>query len=125
MQELGGEMNRLADFFQTTLERTKFLEEERSRMISNISHDLRTPLTSLLGYIDALQNDKTLSEEENENFLRIAAEKGNDLLGLTQEFFELARLKKNEMRFCYKRLMYQNSYESCCWTFIPILQNYL
>jgi len=92
--EHGGELNRLADHFQTALERTKFLEEERKRMISNISHDLRTPLTSLLGYIDALQTDKTLTEEERVEFLRISAEKGNDLLHLIQEFFELARLEE-------------------------------
>ncbi len=94
MLELGGEMNRLADTFQASLERTKFLEEERSRMISNISHDLRTPLTSLLGYIDALRNDETLTGKEKIDFLRIAAEKGNDLLGLIHEFFELARLEE-------------------------------
>lgn len=94
MLELGGEMNRQADFFQAALERTKFLEEERSRMISNISHDLRTPLTALLGYIDALRNDDTLTAEEQRDFLRIAAEKGNDLLGLIQEFFELTRLEE-------------------------------
>ncbi len=94
MLELGGEMNRLADAFQAALERTKFLEEERSRMISNISHDLRTPLASLLGYIEALRNDETLTEKESKNFLRIADEKGNDLLGLIQEFFEMARLEE-------------------------------
>jgi len=94
MLELGAEMNRLADFFQAALERTKFLEEERRRMISNISHDLRTPLTSLLGYVEALRNDETLTEKEKRDFLRIAAEKGDDLLGLIQEFFELARLEE-------------------------------
>jgi two-component system, OmpR family, phosphate regulon sensor histidine kinase PhoR len=92
--ELGGELNRLADYFQTALIRTNFLEEERKRMISNISHDLRTPLTSLLGYIEALRSDKTLTEEERREFLRISAEKGHDLLRLIEEFFELARLEE-------------------------------
>jgi signal transduction histidine kinase len=46
MEDLSGELNRLLDYFQTAMERTRFLEEERGRMISNISHDLRTPLTS-------------------------------------------------------------------------------
>jgi signal transduction histidine kinase len=96
MMNLGAEMNRLADFFQAALERTRFLEEERNRMISNISHDLRTPLTSLLGYIDALENDETLTEKDKKEFLRIAAEKGNDLLKLIQEFFELARLEEED-----------------------------
>ena len=104
MLELGGEMNRLADFFQVALERTKFLEEERRRIVSNISHDLRTPLTSLLGYIDALRNDETLTEKENKDFLRIAAEKGNDLLGLIQGFFELARLEEESDEIALQKI---------------------
>ncbi|MFT8889187.1 MAG: HAMP domain-containing sensor histidine kinase [Ethanoligenens sp.] len=91
-----GELNRLTDCFQELLERTHFLEEDRKRMISNISHDLRTPLTSLLGYIEALREDETLTEKERENFLRIAAEKGAALQKLIQEFFELARLEETE-----------------------------
>lgn len=104
MLELGGEMNRLADAFQAALERTRFLEEERSRMISNISHDLRTPLTSMLGYIEALRNDETLTEKENKDFLRIVAEKGNDLLGLIQEFFELTTLEEQRNEIVLQKI---------------------
>lgn len=96
LEDLGGELNRLVDYFQNAFERTKFLEEERKRMIANISHDLRTPLTSLLGYMEALQHDETLTVEERENFLRIAAKKGNDLLSLLKDFFELARLEADD-----------------------------
>lgn len=94
--ELGGELNRLVDYFQHAFERTRFLEEERKRMIANISHDLRTPLTSLLGYMEALQQDTTLSDEEKASFLRIAVSKGDDLLTLLQDFFELARLETDD-----------------------------
>lgn len=96
LEILGGELNRMADYFQNALERTRFLEEERKRMIANISHDLRTPLTSLLGYLEALQNDETLTMEEKENFLRIAGKKGNDLLSLLQDFFEMTRLEADD-----------------------------
>lgn len=94
MLELGGEMNHLTDFFQTALERMDFLEGERRRMISNISHDLRTPLTSLLGYVEALQKDEMLTDKEKSDFLKITANKGNNLLELTEDFFELARLEE-------------------------------
>lgn len=96
LEELGGELNRLMDYFQDAFERTRFLEEERKRMMANISHDLRTPLTSLLGYMEALQHDATLTAEEREAFLRIAANKGNALLALLQDFFELARLEADD-----------------------------
>ncbi|MDQ7095749.1 HAMP domain-containing sensor histidine kinase [Desulfosporosinus sp. PR] len=96
LEDLGGELNRLVDSFQKAFERTRFLEEERKRMIANISHDLRTPLTSLLGYLEALQNDETLTVEEKEGFLGIAGQKGKDLLSLLQDFFELTRLEADD-----------------------------
>jgi signal transduction histidine kinase len=96
MLELGGEMNRLADFFQASIERTQLLEEDRKRMISNISHDLRTPLTSLLGYIEALRQDESLTEKERAAFLGIASEKGAALLKRMQAFFDLSRLEETE-----------------------------
>lgn len=96
VEDLGAELNRLADYFQDAFERTRFLEEERKRMIANISHDLRTPLTSLLGYMDALQHDASLTAQEREAFLRIAADKGNALLALLQDFFEMARLEAED-----------------------------
>ncbi|WP_123043470.1 sensor histidine kinase [Cohnella candidum] len=65
-------------------------------MIANISHDLRTPLTSLLGYMEALRSDTTLTVEERNNFIQIAAEKGNSLLERLQEFFELAKLEADD-----------------------------
>ncbi|KLU58956.1 alkaline phosphatase synthesis sensor protein PhoR [Peptococcaceae bacterium CEB3] len=96
LEDLGGELNRMVDHFQNAFERTRFLEEERKRMIANISHDLRTPLTSLLGYLEALQHDETLTVEEKERFLLIAAQKGKDLRSLLQDFFELARLEEDD-----------------------------
>ncbi|SFF17961.1 His Kinase A (phospho-acceptor) domain-containing protein [Paenibacillus catalpae] len=96
LSELGAELNRLVDYFQKAFERTRFLEEERKRMIANMSHDLRTPLTSLLGYMEALQQDTSLSAEEKEAFLRVAVNKGDDLLALLQDFFELARLETDD-----------------------------
>lgn len=93
---LCGELNGLTGCFQAVMERTRFLEDDRKRMISNISHDLRTPLTAMLGYIEALRKDESLTEKEQEDFLRIAAEKGATLQRLIQEFFEMARLDEIE-----------------------------
>ncbi|MDI4647735.1 sensor histidine kinase [Cohnella hashimotonis] len=96
VEELSGELNRLIDYFQQTTERMLVLEDERKRMIASLSHDLRTPLTSLLGYIEALRNDASLTAEERSEFLCIAADKGNSLLERLQSFFELARLEADD-----------------------------
>ncbi|MFD0587233.1 sensor histidine kinase [Paenibacillus sp. GCM10027627] len=96
VEKLSGELNRLLDHFQTTFERTRFLEEERKRMIASISHDLRTPLTSLLGYMEVLQSDPSLTATERSDFIRIAADKGNVLSERLQEFFELANSESDD-----------------------------
>jgi len=94
VQKLGGELNRLIEQVQANGDRNQFLEDERKRMIANISHDLRTPLTSILGYMEALRNDVTLTAEERNDFIRIISDKGNALLERLQEFFELAKLEE-------------------------------
>ncbi|SFA73632.1 HAMP domain-containing protein [Cohnella sp. OV330] len=96
VEELSGELNRLIDYFQQTTERMLVLEDERKRMIASLSHDLRTPLTSLLGYIEALRSDSSLTARERDDFFRIAADKGGALLERLQSFFELARLEADD-----------------------------
>ena len=98
LKQLCGNLNNMIDQFQNTFERAHYLEETRKKMISNISHDLRTPLTSLLGYVEALQTDKQLTEEERRQYLEIIATKGNRLTELFQAFFELSKLESNDTR---------------------------
>lgn len=52
---------------------------KRKQLLSNISHDIRTPLTSIIGYIDALKDDVTASEVEKQEYLEILYKKSNDL----------------------------------------------
>ncbi|MDI3329075.1 MAG: HAMP domain-containing sensor histidine kinase [Alicyclobacillaceae bacterium] len=96
LQQLGGALNGLVDQFQRMSERTLYLEEARKRMISNMSHDLRTPLTSLLGYVEALQRDGNLTAEEAAQYLDIIAAKGRRMAELVEEFFELAKLEAED-----------------------------
>lgn len=96
LQQLGGALNGLVDQFQRMTERTLYLEEARKRMIANMSHDLRTPLTSLLGYVEALQRDGNLTAEEAAQYLDIIAAKGRRMAELVEEFFELAKLEAED-----------------------------
>ena len=64
------------------------------KMITNIAHDLRTPLTSALGYIDILKN-KQLSDEENEKYISIIEERLYNLSYLITNFFEFSKDRKS------------------------------
>ncbi|MDP9919551.1 signal transduction histidine kinase [Variovorax boronicumulans] len=69
-------------------------DRQRRELFANISHDLRTPLTSLHGYLETLLlKAGTLSEEERRRYLEIALGQSRKVGRLAQEVFELARLE--------------------------------
>ena len=69
-------------------------DQERREMVANISHDLRTPLTSLHGYLETLSvKAESLTMEERQRYLAIALAQSAKVGGLAQALFELARLE--------------------------------
>lgn len=67
---------------------------QRRELVANISHDLRTPLSSLHGYLETLAlKDATLSAEERQRYLAIALSQSHKVGRLAQALFELARLE--------------------------------
>ncbi|MGX5439999.1 sensor histidine kinase [Bacillus thuringiensis] len=69
----------------------------RKRLLSNISHDIRTPLTSIIGYIDALKDDIAVSKEEKKEYLEIISRKSSNLKQLIDEIFNMAKLDADEI----------------------------
>lgn len=85
----------------------KFLEKDRSekaykKFATSLSHDVRTPLVSLIGYLEALE-DSTLTGEEQERFLRIAKTKALDLNEYIQQLFEWFKLESGEWVYELKK----------------------
>lgn len=69
-------------------------DQQRREMVANISHDLRTPLTSLHGYLETLRlKADTLPEPERRRYLDIAISQSRKVGALAQALFELARLE--------------------------------
>lgn len=69
-------------------------DQQRRELVANISHDLRTPLTSLHGYLETLRlKAGSLSEEERVRYLDVALGQSRKVGRLAQELFELARLE--------------------------------
>ena len=76
------------------VERLKATDRLRRELISNVSHDLRTPLASMQGYIETLLiKNGSLSNEERERCLRIARKNTQRLSELVDDLFELSKLE--------------------------------
>lgn len=90
------EINRLLEHNQQVAADFVRMEQSIRRMISNISHDLKTPLTVLLGYVQIINLDPGMSLEERTVLLTQLEAKGNEVLGLIQQFFDLARIESGD-----------------------------
>jgi len=96
----GNEIDMLGMIFKEMAERIVLLIKElkgadahRREFLANITHDLRTPLTSLQGYLETLlMKERTLTPEEQRNYLTIAMKCSDQLGKLVSELFELAKL---------------------------------
>tara|TARA_R110001592_G_C13189487_1_gene752220 strand:+ start:11751 stop:13256 length:1506 start_codon:yes stop_codon:yes gene_type:complete len=103
--EQGDEIHRLGATFramsgemQSQYEKVKTTDELRKELISYVSHDLRTPLSALLGYLETWQLSKDkLSEAEKDELVRIALENGQHISNLVEQLFELARLDSDQV----------------------------
>lgn len=97
----GGEIAQLQAHFREMAARIEFQMREleqtdgaRRERVANISHDLRTSLTSLQGYLETLQHrNSRLSDAERDRFLDTAVRHSQRLARLVKDFFELAKLE--------------------------------
>lgn len=97
LQGIADNLNSILDEFQDIVEKKEYLEESRKKMIANISHDLRTPLTSVLGYLEALRKDSKLCDEEKNHYLNIAYSKAQKLYSMLEEYFQFSKLEAEDV----------------------------
>ena len=67
-------------------------KQRRQDLVSFLAHDLKTPLTSVLGYLNLLHDEPALPEEQRRKYTDVALDKANRLEELVSEFFDITRM---------------------------------
>ncbi len=99
IQRLLVEINRIIDQNRAIYKKEKAQNETMKRMLTNISHDLRTPMTVILGYIEVLKREMTtLDKQDAEKKLSKMENQATKLLNTLHYFFDLAKLQAGEMK---------------------------
>ncbi|MDH5741628.1 MAG: hypothetical protein OEY77_15000, partial [Nitrospira sp.] len=92
IDELDATFSQMVDRIHTQVTQLNQTDQLRRELVANVSHDLRTPLTSLQGYLETLLlKEGTLSPQEQRNYLEIATKHSERLSKLIAELFELAK----------------------------------
>lgn len=91
------EINKMSKSLKSKIENEKNIYEFKNNLITNISHDLKTPLTSLVGYIQLAYNPNT-SEHKNKEYIEKALVKAERIQLLIEELFEYSKLESGEVK---------------------------
>ena len=89
-------LNGFMDKYNDTVEKIQKMQRVQKKMISDISHDIRTPLTSLLGYVEVLEKQQDLDDETKSLYFNVISTKAQALYTLVQKFFDLVKLESDD-----------------------------
>ena len=90
--DIAENLNRMEEDIQELIDKERTSEQSKTDLITNVAHDLRTPLTSILGYLELLRKNQKLSPEMQQKYLDIAYNKSVRLQKLIEELFGFTKL---------------------------------
>ncbi len=121
LADLALAVNAMQMELKTTIAKEREAEHVKDELITNVAHDLRTPLTSIIGYLNLLQNPGQLDGETQGKYLHIAYDKAVRMEGLVTDLFDFTRYEKNKVVITKNRLELKQFMEQILDEFYPSL----
>lgn len=96
--QLGSTFNEMAESIEEGMQKLKEADSQRSQLIANISHDLRSPLTSIRGHLETLLlEENNISEAEKREYVEITLRNVAGFQRLVEELLDLARFESGQI----------------------------
>lgn len=96
IKELINNISQIKGDYKLAVEEIINSEKIKTELITNVSHDLRTPLTSIINYVNILQESE-LTEDERKDYLQILDQKSKKLKILIDDLFEMSKINSGKM----------------------------
>ena len=126
LSQMAMELNQMAEQVRSLMEREREAERTKNDLITNVAHDLRTPLTSIIGYLELLSSNRPLDEEMRKKYLSIAYQKSCHLQVLIEDLFGFTSLGYGKITAKMAELDIVNLLAQLLDEFYPIFeQNHL
>lgn len=97
LQRVIDSINSLVDSTVNSINEEKAIEQSKDELITNVSHDIRTPLTSIIGYLGLLKSGN-VSQEDQQKYINIAFTKAEQMKSLANDLLEYTTLKSNNTK---------------------------
>ncbi|MCE5172303.1 HAMP domain-containing histidine kinase [Paenibacillus profundus] len=120
--DIARDINLASEKLQQALEKGDFAENSKDQLVMNLAHDLRTPLTSVLGYLDFILQDDQLTAEQIQHYTSIAFTKSKRLERLIEELFEITRMNYGRLTIEKKPIDLSELLNQLCEELLPIFE---
>jgi signal transduction histidine kinase len=115
-------INTMTEKLKSSMEDERNAERTKNELITSVSHDLRTPLTSILGYLGLVVNNKYRNEKELKHYADIAFKKSKRLNKLIDELFEFTRISYGGMKLNVSEISLGSLFKQLTEEFFPIFK---
>ncbi|MEH2943903.1 HAMP domain-containing sensor histidine kinase [Lachnospiraceae bacterium KK002] len=122
LREVEQYMNQVQRQNQKNRELAREAEQRKNDLIVYLAHDLKTPLTSVIGYLTLLREEREISPELQEKYLSVSLEKAERLETLINEFFEITRFNLTHLELETSTISLKLLLEQTVFEFHPIFQ---
>lgn len=122
LAQLGKNINYMSKELESKFEHERKIESVKNEFITNISHDLRTPLTSIIGYVDLLRKKEYKEEEQLTEYLNVIYAKSQNLHNLMDELFEYTKLASPDVTMNLSEIELAGLFEQVIGEYIPIIE---
>jgi len=117
---LAHDVNSAARELKKAVEAGAFAEKSKDRLIVSVTHDLRTPLTSIMGYLELIVNGVQVPEDALRRYAEIAYNKASQLDTLVEDLFEIAKFNYGKIELNKKTIDLSCLIEQINEEFIPL-----
>ncbi len=122
VKDICRQINAITANSQTQIVRLNLAEQRYKQLMTGLSHDVKTPLTSLVGYLEAVQDGK-VSGAEKEAYINVALDKAHDLQRFVESLFEWVRLDAGERPFQLENTDLNELSREILAGWIPVLES--
>ena len=123
LSEIAANINQLKQEAESNARLAKENEQRKNDLIMYLAHDLKTPLSSVIGYLTLLRDESQISKELREKYLSITLGKAERLEDLINEFFEITRFNIYDITLQYTKINLTRLLEQLVYEFKPMLKS--
>ena len=101
--DLANIMNQMASTLQDDFEQIRKMEKVRTEFLGNVTHELKTPISTISGYLETLLDGALSDTKVNRSFLKKSLKNANRLEALVTDLVEISRIESGELKMNFKK----------------------